>query len=127
MKTFDLLIKLTLVIGSVLTQIVSFAGTYNGPTDPKYYRQPKDLICQGLPDYPRGANLTFPKGASVGNLLDGFSYPYPEGKIGIMYFQDMSISNTNTLTGFVTTIDVLNDFHVRYKELPVKCLVKKWY
>lgn len=103
-----------------------FTATYNGPSDLKQYAQPKEVVCKGIPTYPKGANLTF--GAdSVGNLQDGFSYAHTEGQVGILYFQYMTQAAKNQLKGEVTVIDPLNDFKVSAKAAPVQCKVKSWY
>lgn len=88
-------------------------------------KEPKDVLCQGLRDYPKGANLTFGKGSVVGDPSD-FSVAYPEGKIGILYFQYMSNTNSKTIKGEVTKIDVQDNFKVVYKNQPVTCTVRSW-
>ena len=119
--------KNLIAITILLIQVVAQAGTYNGPEDKKYYRQPRELLCHGLPSYPKGANLTFPRDSYVGNLLDGFNIAYTEGKVGIIYFEDMKSNDGKNINGFATEIDVSLNFRLKNKDLPIKCSVKKWY
>lgn len=109
----------------LLIPAISLAGTYDGPTDESAYREPKDVACSGVPNFAKGASLTFPKGASVGNLEDGFSLPMAHGKIGILYFEFMTLVGESKLEGAVSYIDVLDDMKVQKAD--VSCDVKSWY
>lgn len=119
--------KNLIAITILLIQVVAQAGTYNGPEDKKYYRQPRELLCHGLPNYPKGADLTFSRDSYVGNLLDGFNYAHMIGKVGIIYFEDMTSTDGKTINGTSSEIDVLSNFRLKNKDLPIKCVVKKWY
>jgi hypothetical protein len=71
-------------------------------------RVPKDVLCMGIPDYPKGANLELPN-TYVGNLQDGFNTSYQAGADGVLVFMLMTLTKSNTLEGEFLKIDGLSD------------------
>jgi hypothetical protein len=106
-------------------------------------RVPKDVLCIGIPDYPKGANLELPS-TYAGNLQDGFTTTISGGVDGLFVFMGMTLTKPNTLEGEFLKIDGLTNLPAipmagpdkGKGQGPVKlsafhgattCTVKSWY
>ena len=113
------------------------AQTYNGPQDPAAYRMPNNVLCSGIPDYPTGANINWPKDASVGNLQDGLTMSMPLGMGGSVVFMGMSLAGKDRLEGEFIYFDDLTSLPAvsgKGSKVTVSayhgkttCIVKTWY
>jgi hypothetical protein len=92
MKTFC---KLMPVFASFCLLVCALS---QGQTNASADRVPKDVLCIGIPDYPKGANLELPS-TYVGNLQDGFTTTIPAGVDGVFVFMGMTLTKPNTLEG----------------------------
>jgi hypothetical protein len=114
----------------------TYSQTYNGPQNQAMYREPKNVLCSGIPDYPKGANLDFPRDY-VGNLQDGFTQSIPAGSDGVFIFMGMSLTGKDRLDGqFIYIRDLSSLPAVNGKgstvSLPAyygktSCTVRSWY
>ncbi len=112
-------------------------------TAPATNRMPKDVLCTGIPDYPKGANLEFPNTAT-GNLQDGYETAILGGLGSVLVFTNMTLTTPNTLEGEIVKIDGIGDLpgipmvgpDKGKGQGPVKlsafhgattCTVKSWY
>jgi hypothetical protein len=114
----------------------SYAQTYNGPKDPAMNRSPKSVLCTGIPDYPKGANLDFPADY-VGNLQDGFTQSIPAGSDGAFIFMGMSLIGKDRLEGefiYISNLVSLPEVNGTGSKIAIPatqgkttCTVKSWY
>jgi hypothetical protein len=130
-------VKVIVVLLLSFAALSTYAQTYNGPQDPAIYREPNNVLCSGIPNFPTGANLDFPRKSSIGNLQDGLTLSIPNGVDGAFIFMGLTLTGKDRLEGEFLLIDdltslppanskgskiTLSAYHGR-----TSCIVRTWY
>jgi hypothetical protein len=138
MKIFCKLLPAFAVVCLPLCTLSQGQGHANVSAD----RVPKDVLCTGIPDYPKGWNGVLPS-VMRGNLQEGF-YTSDSSADGVIVFLGLMLTKPNTLEGEFLKIDGLTNLPAIPMVGPDKgkgqgivklpafhgettCTVKSWY